>query len=200
MLLCLLLMAVLTGEERADPSSRRAVSNVFLLLDHRWLGEGWEPVDEQPGFGLEFNRYRPGSPGWEFGFSYSSDSSDGGQLFPPDSKVTADFLEIYLGGRKTWKAGRWSPYLGVGGAYVRTETEVEISGVSSGSTTLEAPAFYCHTGAYWALGDHFRLGLDFRVLLGDGELTELNEPNDDVINLSPSVVYGQAGIVIGFSF
>lgn len=167
-----------------DESDSNTVTNFTVLVGQRSLDEDdWEPVEDQVVFGVEVDTYdRDESFGWEVGIQYSDD--DGSVL---GSDISGSTTEFYFGVRSTFaKSGRLHPYIGLGIASLRAETEI-----SGGSDDKDdAIGAYAHAGVYWNVGQNLNLGVDVRTL----QLTDvsLNGVDADSNYVQGAVTFGLA--------
>lgn len=165
-----------------------AVKGLSLLLMERFVSDDAEPAEEQPGLALEFDSYVPGSFGWEIGLSYSSDEEDVSTfLGSGDFEVT--LTELYAGGRKTFGDRNLHPYVAGGVSFLQAEVDLDISGVGSADEDDTSFGLYARGGAYWTLGQRFRIGADLKGVFGT-----------DFDDLGGDADYYQVGLLAGYSF
>jgi len=147
----------------------------------------WEPVEDQPTFGLEYSNENPAqSIGWEIGFMASEEDDNIGAF-----DVEGSTSELYGGIRKSFETeGAVRPYLGGGLALITAEGEVALGGLSA-SEDDSSPALYLHGGIAFDVSDAFFIGVDLRILTGS-DIT-FGEYDGDAD-------YTQLAIVLGFGF
>jgi hypothetical protein len=165
-----------------DPTIHRD-NHIALYLGQRNLDEDdWEPVEEQPMFGIEYAREPYNSAvGFEIGIMGSSDDDEVGGI---------DFEgrtgELYGGIKKTFGEDVVRPHLGMGLSVINAEGEV--AGFDDDDSAI---GVYAHGGIAFFPSESFFVGLDLRILYGgDLELGGSDvEPN-----------YGQLALILGFGF
>ncbi len=142
------------------------VRHLTLLLGQRELDDNTAEnldIDEQFMFGIEFDASDRGTGnGFEVGISHSEEDSHVGGF-----SVDAELTELYGGYRKTFRpeADDYHPYVSIGGSLINAD--VDIGPQSDDDTTLAA---YVRAGIVWELDSRFRLGVDYRRLMGEFDL------------------------------
>lgn len=85
-----------------------------------------------------------------------------------DQRLRASTIEIGLGARRAWTIKGFSPYIGAGGSWVRSNVLVEISdpsesqfgaAIASARSRESAFGFWAGGGIYRRIGPRFQLGL-----------------------------------------
>lgn len=166
-------------DSTAPPENR-----IGIYLGQRQLDEDeWEPLDEQPVFGLEYSREAEGDAvGFEVGIMGSADDDT---VLGTDVEVSTG--ELYGGIRKTFGEDVLRPYVGAGLSFLNLQ--VDASGLGDDDDT--SPAFYAHGGLAIAASDTFMIGLDLRFLLGsDLEIAGVDTDSD----------YVQLALMLGIGF
>jgi len=165
-----------------DPSLGRD-NHISIYLGQRNLDEDdWEPVEEQPMFGIEYAHETYGSAvGFEVGIMGSKDDDEVGGV-----DVEGRTGELYGGIRKTFGEDVVRPCLGAGLSVIKAKAEV-----GSQDDDDSAAAVYAHGGISFFLSESFFIGLDLRILFsGDLEIAGSDVDAD----------YGQLAFLMGFGF
>jgi hypothetical protein len=183
-LLCALAASACSATEpgRAQPPWQRLDASVG------WRSyDGFDPVEDQTAFGLEYVAERPGDDfGWAFGVSYSSEegSEAGGD-------VEAEVFDASIGLRRSFDVSQVArPYVGLGVNLLAAEAEAE---TAMGTQTDEdiASAFHVRVGSLFDVTQVFHIGFDARWVFSAGiDLETLKGDGDSV----------QLALVAGFSF
>lgn len=146
--------------------------NVNFFLGQKTLDkDDWEPVDEQPEFGVlvDFKKQD-----WPVSIAIDILGSSGDEtLNDPDLgnlSFEAKTSELNLGVRKIWNTANSSirPYVGGGVAFINADAELKSTGFSiSVSDDDMGTGFWLGGGVYWTLNQSFNLGLDLRYSQAD---------------------------------
>ena|SRR5688572_13798655 len=145
--------------------------------------DGFDPVEDQTAFGLEYVAERPGDDfGWAFGVSYSSED---------DGELESEVFDASLGLRRTFDVSQVAhPYVGLGVTLLTAQAEVDTASGSSSDQDV-APGFHLRLGSLFDVTERFHLGFDARWVFGAGiDLDNLKGDGDSV----------QLALVAGFSF
>lgn len=149
--------------------------------------DGFDPIEDQAAFGLEYVAERPGDDfGVAFGVSYSGeDGSDG------SDDVEVDVFDASLGLRRTFDVSQVArPYVGLGVSLLAAEARREAPSGSSSDEDI-ATGLHLRAGALFELTEHFHIGLDARWVFGAGlDLDTLKGDGDSA----------QVAFVAGYSF
>ncbi len=190
-----LLLLVLLGDTGPGPAfAGTDVGSVNFTLGSKGLTRDWylgAPIQgaagdtlspgrsEQPALGVEMTWGRAGWPAL-VAFDVLHSYDDGLQRFPAinlgtlvippaDVRRRARTLEIALGARRSWLVRGFSPYLGVGGAWVWANVSYEMSDPSQAQFGAPGAVLGGHDSAlgYWAGGGLYRrLGPRFQIGIG----------------------------------
>jgi hypothetical protein len=165
-----------------EPTSSR----LMLLFGMRFLDEDdYEPLEDQPTFGIDFSYEAPGSAiGFEVGLMGSYDDDE---VLGADIEVSTG--ELYAGVRKTFgePGAGFHPY--VGGGVSLINVDIEVSGAGSDDDT--SLAGYAHGGVLAQIGASFFVGADVRALFGS---------DIEIAGVSGDADYGQVALVLGWAF
>jgi hypothetical protein len=155
-------------EVRADTHG-----TVSLLGAYKTLESDWKPVRDQGESGLAFSVGAEGWPVW-IAIDYLSGLDEDHELTglgifaplfgQPISETVAESKtrELDIGIRKIWGRRNVQPYLGGGLALVKGEIHIGNLALDDSTTGM-----WFNAGLMFALGEHFRLGLDLRVSRGE---------------------------------
>ena len=149
--------------------------------------DGFDPIEDQTSFGLEYVAERPGDDfGVALGVSYSGEEgSDDGD------DVEVEVFDASLGLRRSFDVSQVArPYVGLGLSLLSGEARRE---TPTGSDTDDdiATAFHLRAGALFDITERFHLGLDARWVFGAGlDLDTLQGDGDSA----------QIAFVVGYSF
>ncbi len=146
--------------------------NVNFFLGQKTLEkDDWEPVDEQPEFGIlvDFKQQD-----WPISIAIdilgSSDDETINDVTLGSFSFEAQTTEINLGVRKIWNTVNNSikPYIGGGVAFINADAELQISNSLIGiSDSDSAAGLWLGGGVYWTLNQNFNIGLDLRYSQAD---------------------------------
>jgi len=166
------------------PQSSPGGERLALYLGQRNLDEDdYDPVDEQPTFGIEYSSEAPDSTiGWEVGLMGSKDEDTVAGF-----DLSGSTGELYGGIRKSFGEGTVRPYIGAGLSAINSELEV----AGLGSEDDSSLAGYAHGGLMFDVSQSFFLGIDVRVLFGSDVSYGTFETDVD---------YGQLALVLGWRF
>lgn len=129
--------------------------NVNFFLGAKALEDEWEPAEEQTEFGVEID-FR--QQDWPVNIAIDIFGAYGeGSLIGIDFESRTS--ELNVGVRKIWdKSPQVRPFIGGGVSFITGEFEgLNISDDDS------SMGFWLGGGVYWALSEHFNLGLELKV-------------------------------------
>ena len=171
--------AAVSQDYRPDDAPSHRDNRIGIYLGQRNLDEDdWEPVEEQPTFGVDYARETYNSAvGFEVGIMGSSEDDGGAE---------ARTAELYGGVKKTFGEGVVRPFLGAGLSLLRAE--VEAGGFDDEDSSA---GLYGHGGIGFFVSEAFFLGLDLRFLFGG----DMDFGGSDV-----DVNYGQLALLLGYGF
>ena len=151
--------------------------------------DGFDPVEDQTAFGLEYVAERPGDDfGVAFGISYSGETDSDGANGDVESQV----FDASIGLRHTFDISNVArPYAGLGVTLIAAEAKVDAPGGGSESDDDIAQAFHLRVGSLFDITETFHIGFDARWVFGAGiDLDNLKGDGDST----------QLALVAGFSF
>jgi opacity protein-like surface antigen len=149
--------------------------------------DGFDPIEDQTAFGLEYVAERPGDDfGVALGVSYSGEQgSEGGE------DVEVEVFDASLGLRRSFDVSQIArPYVGLGLSLLAADSSRE---TPAGSTSDEdiATAFHLRAGALFDITERFHLGFDARWVFSAGlDLDTIKGDGDSA----------QLAFVVGYSF
>ena len=152
--------------------------------------DGFDPVEDQTAFGLEYVAERPGDDfGVAFGVTYSSEEGSDAAV---GGDVESQVFDASLGLRRTFDVSNVArPYVGLGITLIAAEAKVDAPGGSTDSDDDIAQAFHLRVGSLFDITETFHIGFDARWVFGAGiDLDNLKGDGDST----------QLALVAGFSF
>ncbi len=177
---------------QADPGHRRA-PYLGVLAGVRALDEDdFEPVEEQPVFGVETTvPLEAVDADVEVGVSVSSEEDD---VFLPgigNIDAEATLTEVWVGIRKALAPeSAITPYVGAGLSIINVDAEVGLGGLAA-SDDDTSPGIYVHGGLMSDVSEHLRVGVDLRALLA----TDV-----EIAGVSGDADHFQAAVFLGYIF
>ena len=176
-------------------ASGQVGTHLTALVGERWLdSDEWGDFDQPVAYGLEVDGSNSEGHGYEVGVMYTDEKEDDlGNITALDGETTT--WEAYLGYRYTFNQdGTLHPFLSVGGGAENGEFEAS---TPFGSDSDDDTVFggYARAGLLWDLGDHVRLGLDYRHFWGQD--LEVNVAGADITANSD---YDQVMATLGWGF
>jgi len=188
---------VVPGLTESASSSRPAAAplshHITLMGGKRWLDDDWDPLDDPPAFGLEFDDSNPASGhGYEVGVLYTNDDDDETLPIIGEVKAETTTYELYGGYRHTFDAGESGlhPFVSAGLNVMYGELELSALGQSDDDHDTVFGA-YARAGLLWDIAERLRLGLDYRHLF-----TQDLEVFDDDFDSD----YDQVMLSLGWAF
>jgi len=151
--------------------------------------DGFDPVDDQTAFGLEYVAERPGDDfGVAFGVTYSSESGSDPSVGDVDSQV----FDASLGLRRTFDVSDFArPYVGIGVSLISASAKVDSPGGGSQSDDDLSQAFHLRVGSLFDVTERFHIGFDARWVFGS---------SIDLDTLKGHGNSTQLALVAGYSF
>lgn len=156
--------------------------NVNFFLGAKALEDEWEPTEEQTEFGVEIDFRQKDWP-VNIAIDISGASGEGSiGIFDYESRTS----ELNIGVRKIWdKSPQVRPFIGGGISFISGEFEWSSLGTSEDDSAM---GFWVGGGVYWALTEHFNLGLELKV--SSAEIT--------LAGLDVNAGGGHFGLLIGY--
>ncbi|MBI5406860.1 MAG: outer membrane beta-barrel protein [Nitrospirae bacterium] len=139
--------------------------NINVLLGAKALDkDDWEPADEQGEFGIEID-FREKNWPVNIAIDLLGATGEGTALEPFTgmfAKLESTTSEFNVGVRKIWEQyPHVRPFIGGGLSLIRGEGKVSVSGISVPDNDTGA-GIWLGGGVYWALSEHFNLGLELK--------------------------------------
>ena len=176
--------------------ARPSATHLTAMVGERWLDEDeWGDFDNPVAYGLEVDGSNHDGHGYEVGVFYTNeDQDDLGNITGLDGETTT--WDAYLGYRYTFNRDDdgLHPFVSVGGGAENGELEAN---TPFGSDSDDDTVFgaYARAGLLWDLGEHIRLGLDYRHFWGQD--LEVNVAGADITANSD---YDQVMATLGWGF
>jgi hypothetical protein len=173
-------------------------TKVMVDVGQRCLDSAFEPVDDQPVFGIELDVRQPNaSSGLELGLFYSSEKKSKDVAGFGNVDYKASMLEFSVGGRwyhdQVFANGR--PYAAAGASLLCPEYVADPDTAPSKTDDGWAIGPYFRVGMEWMVGDHASIALDYRQVLFSEIIRGV-----DIGNSPADTNYSQIGIVLGWAF
>jgi hypothetical protein len=193
-LLAVALLVLSTPALAADPDG-----HVNFFIGQKALDSDWDPVDQQPEFGVIMSF---GKSDWPVFIAVdvmtSAKEEDVPSQFCCTATYTAATIEGSFGARKIWNVKNTRPYIGGGIALISAGAEYEFAGfIVDADGTAIGP--WVSGGVFWRLGKRFNLGFDVRWSYAEVEL----EFDDGAIFVPDRKVKAgglHGGITLGFGW
>jgi len=159
-----------------------------LLIGQRSLDEDdYEPLEDQPMFGLEFSDGGDdGLVGFEIGVSGSGDSEDLDIGLGAPREVEATVGEIYLGIRKEFEGRAVNPFIAVGFSMARLDIDTE----GFGSVDDTSYGGYVHGGLLFPITSSFSIVADVRARFGEDYVIQGISGSADFVAVGVGLSFG----------
>ncbi len=181
-LVFLISIITIAGSEMSAFGQSDWTGNVNFFLGAKALEDEWEPAEDQVEFGVEID-FRQQS--WPVSIAIDLLVAAGEDDFL-GINVESRTSELNIGVRKIWdKSPQVRPFIGGGISFISGEFEWKTIGISEDDSAM---GFWLGGGVYWALSEHFNLGLELK-----SSYAEIN-----LFGLDGNAGGGHFGLLIGY--
>ncbi|HEX4825265.1 MAG TPA: hypothetical protein VFV19_13245 [Candidatus Polarisedimenticolaceae bacterium] len=179
----------------STPAAARYHGNVNLFVGEKLMDkQDWDPVEDQPEFGVMFAFGLEHSPvhfAMDILYSQKDSVVDSPFLGPVDVKSSS--AEYAIGVRKVWDLGAFHPLVGAGGCLVAVNLDYDAPGFHPHYAD-NAYGLWIEGGLSWRLAGHMNLGLDARYTHADARFMRNGLP----VDIAAGGLH--AGVLLGYGW